>query len=149
MLVDVWPAFVQTLPTEIHGTNMRTPAQFLAMALALASACASAQTAADFQDQVVGQIVGNVCKNEMRNVGVFAGSRAKGKTRDEMLVAIDEAVTSQHQTPTMAQLHQLMLNIAYSGPVVKSDQDPQLRVVMAKAHLACVQYMNSAASGLQ
>ncbi|ELW9449269.1 hypothetical protein KDW19_22380 [Burkholderia cenocepacia] len=140
---------MQALSPETLGEKMKPLNAFLAVALTLTSALASAQTAADFQDQVASQIIGNVCNNEMKNVGIFAGSRAKGKTRDEMLVAIDEAVTSQHQTPAMAQLHQVMLNIAYSGPIVKSDHDPQLRVLMAKAHLTCVQYMNSVANGLQ
>ncbi len=117
--------------------------------LAFSCHLATAETAAQFQDEVATQITQNVCKSEMNNVGFFASSRAKGKSRDEMLVVIDNFVTAQNLTPTMAQLHQLMLNIAYTGPVIKSADDPQIQILEAKAHLSCIHFMDAVANGAE
>jgi hypothetical protein len=117
--------------------------------LAFSYHLATAETAAQFQDEVATQITQNVCKNEMSNVGFFASSRAKGKSRDEMLVMIDNFVTSQNASPTMARLHQLMLNIAYTGPVIKSTDDSQINILEAKAHLACIHFMDAVANGAE
>ncbi|WP_441459768.1 hypothetical protein [Burkholderia thailandensis] len=128
---------------------MKVLIAFFVAALIPLSGPARAQTASEFRSQFANQAISSLCTQEMDLFGQFIGKRIAGVSRDQVLVQIDSYVTSKRQPAELAQLHVLMLNTAFSGAklTLKDFQgdapSPQGQALLAKAHMACMQYMSA------
>ncbi|RQT65315.1 hypothetical protein [Burkholderia cepacia] len=128
---------------------MKVLIAFFVATLIPLSELSSAQTAAEFRSQITNQAIGSLCAQEMDLFGQFIGKRIAGVSRDQVLVQIDDYVTSKRQPAELAQLHLLMLNTAFSGAklTLKDFQgdapSPRGQALLAKAHMACMQYMGA------
>ncbi|MDY7761336.1 hypothetical protein U0E18_24435 [Burkholderia pseudomallei] len=128
---------------------MKTLIAFVTAAVTLSANLAAAQTAAEFRSQFARHAINSLCEQEMNLLGQFIGKRAAGMSRDQLLVQIDDYVTAKQQPAELEQLHVLMLNTAFTGTKLtpadfQGDKpSPHAQAIVAKGHIACVQYMNT------